>query len=456
MRRNPWRKKGALEKNRSQRGIALFMVMGAITLLTVLMAELTYSTQVHSRLAYNYVDGLKAYYLAKAALKLSELRLRSYLQIKNFLNDPNNKQIKETLPKGTIDKIWSMPLLFPIPVPTQASMAEADMVKDFMKESRLSGSYTANITGESTKLNLNMLFVKTASADQASGASGASGTQPNTPSSGSSGSSPAGASGSSAATVNFRPLLESTISSLIEQKKTQDNEFADVYRNLQGKDVVDAIEYYLFPEKPVSNLPGFKAFKAKQAPFFSITELHLIPGIDDEIYSLLEPSFTVYSTPGVNMNTIDKRMLRALIPELNETEADDVLRKRDDPDVGQPWATEEDFFKAVSETGAGQSINEIKKRLKDANIKFTADENSFKVSVLATVGQAQRRLEAYIVLDANAVKQNQPGQPGQPSSQNPQGGPTPGSSLPGQANGQQQEGSAKKPTGVNLIYWRML
>ncbi len=445
------------QREGSQRGIALFMVMGSIALLAVLIAELNYSVQISSRMSYNYLDNLKAYYLVKSAFKFSEVRLRAYLQVKNYTDDPANKAVKESLPKGTLDKIWSLPMLYPLPIPKEASMAEGDAVKDFLKESALVGTYTASITGESSKLNINNLFVKKLPAPDgpsgASGASGASGTLPATPPT----TSPTGASGSTAPDMEFRPVLTQMITNLIEQKKTQDREFADVFRNLQGEDVVTAIEYYMFPDKPLSNLPGFKQFKPKLAPLYSLTELHMIPGIEDELYSLLESALTVYTTPGITMNTISKKTLLSLFPEMTDPEADDVLRKRDDPDVGQPWASEDEFWDSIKATSAGKTIDAIKKRIAGAGIKFIPDELSFKISVLANVGQSTRRLEAYMILDPKAAKQGatptQPGQPGQPGQPN-QPAPPAGANGAGQPG--QQDASAKKPTGLNLIYWRML
>ncbi|MBI3558619.1 MAG: general secretion pathway protein GspK [Deltaproteobacteria bacterium] len=445
-------------KAESQRGIALFMVMGSVALLAVLIAELNYSVQISSRMSYNSLDNLKAYYLVKSAFKFSQVRLRAYMQIKNFTDDPANKMIKDALPKGTLDKVWSMPMLFPLPIPKEATMGEGDAIKDFIKESSFDGTYTASITGESTKLNLNNLFMKTLPTPDgpsgSSSSSGGSGTPPVTPPT----TPPPGGSGASGAEMVFRPVLVSAISNLIEQKKNDDREFSDVFRNVQGEDVVTAIEYYLFPDKPVSNLPGFKVFKPKLAPFYSLTELHMIPGIEDELYSLLESALTVYTTAGINMNTINKRALISLIPEMTEPEAEDVLRKRDDPDVGQPFGSEDEFWQAISATSAGKSIDAIKKRLTSANIKFITDELAFKISVLANVGQSTRRLEAYVILDPKAAKAGAnpppPGQPGTPPPQGSSGHQPGGQNQSGQPG--QQDASAKKPTGINLIYWRLL
>ncbi|MEW6056749.1 MAG: type II secretion system protein GspK [Bdellovibrionota bacterium] len=447
--RNPLRKRS---QGKTERGIALFMVMSAVALLSVLVAELTYSSQMNSRLAYNYADGLKAYYLAKAGYKLSLLRLKAYLQVKDFLNNPSNKMIKDTLDKSVVEKIWSMPFIFPLPIPKEASMGETDAIKEFLKESKLGGSFTASITGESSKLNLNNLLVKEA-APLPSASPGASPTPRPATTATTAQPTPSG----SPSPVEFIKVLEPAITTLIETKKDQDRDFADTYRNVTGQDVIDAIRAYIFPDTPGSNLPGFKPIKPKQAPFYSLTELHFIPGIDDQLYNLLESALTVYSTPGINVNTFTKQMLISLIPELQTMEeAEEVLRKRDDPDVGQPWASEEDFWKAIEQSAAGRNLNEVKDRFQKANLRVITEEQSFKISILANVGQATRRLEAFVTIDPNAGNQ------AKNASSNPNNviNPLPGVNVAGQPPNtdpnQKVGASAKKPTGVNLIYWRMM
>lgn len=442
----------------SQSGIALFMVISAVALLSILVAELTYSTQMNSRLAYNYVDGLKAYYLAKAGFKLSLVRLRAYMQVKNFTNDPNNKQVKDAMPKGLVEKIWNMPFIFPLPIPKEASMGETDAIKEFMKESKLSGSYTAIMTSESTKLNLNNLFVKQITPE-AAGATGSTGAAP--------GSAPAtdptqqtqtaaANNGASPTPVDFRQALEPAITTAIELKKNEDRDFATVYRNVNGKDVVDAIFDYLFENQPPSNLPGFRPIKPKLAPFYSLSELHLIPGIDDTLYNLLEPLLTVYSTPGINVNTMNKKTLLALIPEMTDQEAEDLLRRRDDPEVGQPWNSEQEFWDAIGGTSAGKSLQTIKDRWAKANLKPIFSEQAFKIGVAATVGLATRRLEAYVSIDPKAAKSTpsaNSGQAGTPGTPAPANGPT---GATGVGQNPQDPASAKNTNGINLVYWRML
>jgi len=63
-----------LLKNR--RGVALMLVLSAITLLTMTGVEFAYNTSVYYNLAQNEADRLKAYYLAKSAYNFMRLELK--------------------------------------------------------------------------------------------------------------------------------------------------------------------------------------------------------------------------------------------------------------------------------------------------------------------------------------------------------------------------------------------
>lgn len=419
-------------KKKSESGVALFMVISTLTLLALLVAELTYSTQVHSRLAYNSIDILKATYLAKAAYRLSLVRLSAYQQVKKFLNEPNNKIASALIPANMIEQLWNFPFQYPIPELENSLISQKDSIAKFKKQSGLPGEFSATIFAESSKLNLNQLLIKEAPVKSQSNTSQKSGS--NSANIGQAGTAPA----------DFKQLLQPMIQSLIDQKRNEDTAFAETYRYLNAADLIAAIEAYIFPNSPPSNLPGFQPVPPKEGPFYSITELHLIPGIDDEIYNLISPALTVYSTPGININTISKKALISLIPTLTEEDAENFLAKRDDPDVGKPWSDVNEFWKALQDTPAGRDLQEIQDRLRQANIQLITSDETFRIQVRATVGLATRYLDAVVRLNANA--------PSAPKNQS-----TPTQSNPAANIAQQNNRSSlNKNLPLNLIYWRML
>lgn len=416
-------------KNRSENGIALFMVISAISVLSILLSELTYSTQVTSRLAFNHVDNLKAYYLTKAAYRLALVRLSAYLQVKKFIDDPSHSMLKGVLNKAIVDKIWGLPFLFPPSLPKEAGITQTNSISKFIKDSSLKGAFVMNIESEGSRLNLNNMFIKEVPDDQ----SGSGSSQKKLE-------------------VNFRQFLEPVIGNLLENRKKDDREFADAYRNVQARDLVDAIWSYVSIDSTGSNLPGFKSLKPKAAPFYSLSELHFIPGLDDELYNLIAPALTVYSTPGVNVNSISKDTLRALIPELTEDDATQLVTARDSGPNPKPWDDPKDFWTSIGNTSAGKLVTDIQARFKKGNVNIITSEESFKVGITATVGQATRKLEAYMILNPKALTATSgQSQSGSAQPKPPQGVP------PGvQVAGAQNPSQGKALTALNLVYWRML
>jgi general secretion pathway protein K len=436
------------QPGKSQSGIALFMVISALAVLSILTTELTYSTQVQSRIANNFIDNLRAYYLAKAGYKLSLIRLKAFLSIKKFASDNKNPIVKQSLNKSILEKIWNMPFVFPIPIPPDASIVDKDKIMAFQKASSFGGSFLAAIDGESSRMNLNNLFVKQAPQQQQNPQNPQTPNPQPTPQATPQAQNP---NPTQNVEVNFRSALEPAITQILEQKKEQDLEFAEIYRNVQGRDIVDAIEFYLFRDMPSSNLPGFKSFKPKAAPFYAISELHMIPGFDDGLYDLLAPNFTTNTTPGINVNRATKTTLRGLIYELSDEDADLLMKFRDDPAEGKPWDTKDDFWKSVeSLPTAGRSLQDIKDRFTKANLNVVTDEETFHITVQATHGLSTRTLEAYIILNQSSSAKT-PGQAGAGSPADPNN-PQVVSGMPAKKN----KASAMKDSGLKLVYWRVI
>jgi len=63
-------------KKRSDKGMALILVLGSIVILTTMAVEFAYNTNVNYHLARNEVDRLKAEYLAKSAFNFMQVELK--------------------------------------------------------------------------------------------------------------------------------------------------------------------------------------------------------------------------------------------------------------------------------------------------------------------------------------------------------------------------------------------
>ena len=85
-------------------GIALFMVIAAVSVLAILVSEFTYISQISQMIAYGALDQAKAHYMAKSALKLSLLRLKAYQFAKNKFSGPSAAAMG--IPNSLIEQIW--------------------------------------------------------------------------------------------------------------------------------------------------------------------------------------------------------------------------------------------------------------------------------------------------------------------------------------------------------------
>jgi general secretion pathway protein K len=70
------RRQVLMKRSTSERGAALVTVMLAITLLTILVVEFAYSTQIDQHLAYNALRSLQATYLTRSGINFALLALK--------------------------------------------------------------------------------------------------------------------------------------------------------------------------------------------------------------------------------------------------------------------------------------------------------------------------------------------------------------------------------------------
>lgn len=396
-----------------QAGVALFMVVAAMTLLAVLVTEFTYVAQVNSRMAFDSLDQVKAHALAKSGLKLSLLRLKAYQTLKGLGGGSadgaqGGGAAGGLIPKGLLEKVWSFPFMYPIPTEVPGlTPGDKDAIKEFTKNSSFEGSYSALIESESSKYNLNSLLAPFAAKPSP------------TPS-----ASPAPA-GSPSPVPSFSPeaaqkSLAEYLTQVISNKIESDEEFASEYRDFKLDELIDNLIQWVDPSyQRRSAVP--RGYKPKGGPFYSLSELRMIDPIDDELYEVLAPHLTVSATPGINVNTIKDLTLKALVPSMIEEEIKEFFKFRDSVEADNSFKSGDDFFKYIQANvaafrGSETEIQKFKDSLTSRNIRIVTDESHFKITVQAKVNQSTRLLEAWVLL-------KDPKQASQASS--PQPAPTP-------------------------------
>ena len=395
-------------------GIAIFMVISAVAMLSVLVTEFVYIAQVNQAIAYGGLDQLKALALSKAGLKISLLRLKAYQQANAMAKTLDSSGVSG-VSSSLLQQIWSLPFVYPIPELPGMGVDEKAALAAFHKETGLEGSFTAQIESESSRLNLNAILPEYASPLPTPSASAPAPVL---------GSPPTPQPTPSFNAETAREGLYDSLNNEILQRSINDVDFAGNYRDFRTTDFLDALIDWADFGYTRRTSPNQDPATAKRAPFYSVSELHMLPLIDDTLYDLFAPSLTVASTPGVNVNTMRAPTIRALLGvNITDDQIQALLDFRDSQNANNQFSSGDAFYTYLQEHipyfQNAQNIANLKQELDKKNIRLLTDETRFKITVRAEVNSAVRTLEAWVNLDA-------PTRPAVPSA----GGSSPSSATP--------------------------
>lgn len=388
-------------------GIALFMVIAAMTILSVVVTEFTYVAQVNTRATVDSSDQLKAHYLAKSGLKLSLLRLRAFKELKAFGKEGSGLP---SIPKGMLDQIWSFPFFYPIPGDVPGlTVVMKDEIEKFQKDSTLPGKFTAIIESESDKVGINSILPALAPPVPIPSPSATPGAP----------AAPGGKPGAAPKAIKFdveeaRKGIKDLLFRLVEEKFKKDQDFAAEYRDVDVEEIYDNIVGWVdFAYQP-KNSSGKQAFY-KKAPFYSMSELRMLHPIDDGLFDLIASNFTTFITPGLNANKIREPMLRALLTGITDEEVIQFFKDRDSTETDGTFKAPDDFFKYIETNVAvfrsSTNLDDLKTKLTKQGIQILTDEEIFKITVTAEVNKATRILEAWVMIESAAAGAKKPARP---------------------------------------------
>jgi general secretion pathway protein K len=108
-------------RSRSQRGVALLATMLAVSLLTILVMDLTTTTNIAYRSAANQANQMRAYYLARSAVSVG---------IALLANDARQAALSNAPRVDSLQSIWALPLP---PLPLGGGWANLSVVDEARK-----------------------------------------------------------------------------------------------------------------------------------------------------------------------------------------------------------------------------------------------------------------------------------------------------------------------------------
>jgi type II secretory pathway component PulK len=360
-------------------GIALFILMTAIAIMSLMMRELVTASSTQAIRVKNSGDRVQALYLARSSLNLA----RFFLVVDRLID---SQKAKINLPVADrLDDIWATPNNFPLTgEEVQVLMKAADEKKseapqtsehkDFVKKCEkffddFSGTAASVTTDLSGRLYLNDLT-----------------------------------------SANGLPTFESLVELLrpnmdfiqhLNELGVQPEALAREIRDYADQDTVS--DFGASEEDPY--ISAHLDYKPKNRVFTNPDELKMIPHIDDYIFDYLSNFVSAYNIPAsmkappskINLNTVGKEVFQALLKST----------------VPNPQAVAEEFIKdrtekkrTYTDKDLAQTLNDTL-RLDNNTIRLnllTGVSDSFKIETTATVNNMTLKLETIVVRSAGNKK----------------------------------------------------
>ena len=392
----------------SESGIALMMVMTAMILLMAIWGEFTFESKISRIKTVNILDKAQSKLLAESGVQMAMARLRLYKEAHNYLE--GNQSAKDAVPKQLLNQLWEVPYIYPLPVGKDAARTFKDAVEKFQEESLLEGEMRVTIQNISNRLNLNVLRYDIMKNQKL-------------------------ASGEETANFNIRlqnsnnPNAAATMPEailahlikLINDKKEEDENFENKYSRIEPETLLAYIQHFT-SDKAIQrndmNPDVERSFEEleitpKFGPLTSQSELYLMAAWPDDVIDLITQEFSVYPNNVIDLNKINKSMLRLLIPQIDDAQMADFFEYRDNPDMPRYFNTLEEFRKYITQIGRVMGEADFDQRfevLQKLGIEFGASPQMFRIISEGIYNRSTYTLVATVYLPKQKSAQQQTGQ----------------------------------------------
>ncbi|MGH9390091.1 MAG: type II secretion system minor pseudopilin GspK, partial [Vicinamibacteria bacterium] len=267
---------GPFERNqarRSERGVALLLVLMVLVLLAALVVDFSYSTRLEVRSAGFVRDETRARFLAASGYSIGVTLLYAD-RARDSGSNPSQAPAGtggEDSPSGDgLSEEWARLAGIRLPIGEE-------------------GTVELRIEDESGKLNLNGLVKRDGTVNDE-------------------------------LRLQFEHLFTEAIARLLAEDPDKDYVIEDI---VEG--IVDWIDANEEGQAGGFESDGYEDYSPKNAPMDSPSELRLVRGMDDRLYDAVAPYVTVYPYWGkgsVNVNTAPEALLRSLFAGTNPASAE--------------------------------------------------------------------------------------------------------------------------------------
>ncbi|MBC7427090.1 MAG: hypothetical protein H7336_00670 [Bacteriovorax sp.] len=436
---------------KNENGMALMLVLGVIAVLTFLLADFTFETQLNKIKIFNQQDKIQARLNAESGLNFAMAELRLYQEGRNKLEKEEN--LKSAFPTSDLEGILTQTFIYPIPLPKKAGIIQKTALADFEKNTLFRGEVSVTFTKVAGFLNPNGLRLKTKKTVPDAQKDAALDNNPddnNPPPTDQTGSDAQNKKSEPADVIIEKKMVE-TITRLLKDKSDTDEEFHSKYSNVDPAYLVKELKFYVndsskFQDGQRPEIEGKfsqKNITPKHAPLESIDELYLLPSWDDALVDIIKERMSVHEVSVIAVNELTIQDLKIVFPAINDIQIEEFFKYRDgDTDKkikGHKFKNADDFKSAVVGTLNILSDGEYAERineLKSAGLVIDTAGKLYKVNSRGTMNNAVYNLIAYVDLP---IKPQPPKKPG-PVGSNPDGTGV----LAGSAN---TDGSIAAPSG---------
>ncbi len=401
---------------KNERGMAIIMVVGVVTILTFLLADFTFDTKLNKIKIYNYQDKLQARLNAESGLNFALSKLKLYQNARNLLE--KNTSAQSVLDLSKLESIvTNPPFIIPITLPSNSNLIQKSALEDFTKNNILPGQLSVFISPVRGFLNPNNMRIpkkekkKNDLGNQEASKEEEAAQKSNIIRDADGNEVPAHA--------YIENKLIEDLEKAIERKKEHDEDFDATYPNIEAKYLIKELKYYVshknsFEDDLKDDIVRAFADKniiPKHGPLTSIYELYTLPSWDDQIVDLIKDRISVHEAAIIQVNEITSNQLKTLFPNITPEQLEEFFNYRDGNNElkmkPHKFKNEEDFKNVIVGTLGVVGEESYRDRIKEfeaAGLKIGVASKLYKVTSVGKINRSEYRIVAFIDLPIKPPK----------------------------------------------------
>lgn len=305
-----------IKKLKNESGVALMIVLAAVTLLTAVSTDFVYKTNISYHLAVNQKERMQAYFLAESAIKLMELEIKLEKELRSqaaaagaAATGDFSAPLCQQFPLST-SLIRSMFMGQPTPEAAAAGEEEGEraafigamQVETAEEFLDFEGDFEGTCADESAKFNLNIFAGKNPKQEVLSGFN----------------------SYDQAKQLLIGLLANPAYKMLFPEDSPE--KIGEIARNVADwVDIDDAINEPGGATTGSENSqypPGITEYGVKSGKFLTLDEMHKVAGVKDDWFLPIKDRFTIYGDTKLNVCLAPDEMVAALIVQYANSKTD--------------------------------------------------------------------------------------------------------------------------------------